>query len=68
VAAGSRTAEVIRKIREGYPDFPIIATGGKNEESIKDTIEAGANAISYTPPSPGELFKETMLKYRDMFR
>lgn len=68
VAAGSRTAEVVRKIRESYADFPIIATGGKNEESMRETIEAGANAISYTPPSTGELFKDTMTKYRDMAR
>ncbi|MBV7275516.1 hydrolase [Clostridium thailandense] len=68
VAAGSRTAEVVRKIREGYADFPIIATGGKSEESIMEVIEAGANAISYTPPSTGELFKETMNKYRNMDR
>ncbi len=68
VAAGSKTAEIIKKIRESYPDFPIIATGGKSEESIRETIEAGANAISYTPPSTGELFKETMNKYRNMDR
>jgi hypothetical protein len=27
-------------------------------------IEAGAIAISYTPPSTGELFKEIMDRYR----
>ena len=51
VSAAERTAGVVRKIREKFPDVPIIATGGPTEESILRTIEAGANAISYTPPS-----------------
>ncbi|AKN33521.1 hydrolase [Clostridium carboxidivorans P7] len=66
VAAGKRSAEVVRKIRKKYPEFPIIATGGKDEKSIKETIEAGANAISYTPPTTSELFGVTMEKYRNM--
>lgn len=66
VSVGKRTAEVVRKIREKYPELPIIATGGKSEESIKQTIEAGANAISYTPETTAELFSGTMEKYRNM--
>lgn len=66
VSAGKRTAEVVRKIREHHHSFPIIATGGKNSESIKETIEAGANAISYTPPTTAELFSKTMERYRNM--
>lgn len=46
------------------PDVPIIATGGPGDETIMATIEAGANAITYTPPTPGELFKVLMEKYR----
>ena len=37
---------------------------GKTNESIYETIVAGANAITYTPPSTQELFKELMAKYR----
>ncbi len=66
VSAGKKTAYVVKKIREKYPEFPILATGGKTEESIKETIEAGANAITYTPPTTGELFSEIMNRYRDM--
>ena len=33
--------------------------------NILKTIEAGANAITYTPPSTQDLFKEMMLKYRE---
>jgi pentose-5-phosphate-3-epimerase len=65
VSAGKRTAEVVRKIRETHPSFPIIATGGKSEDSIKETIDAGANAISYTPPTTGEIFRRIMDKYRE---
>ena len=50
VSAASRTPEVVRKIREKFPEVPIIATGGPTPESIIETIEAGANAITYTPP------------------
>jgi len=65
VSAGSRTPQVVRKIRESYPTFPIMATGGKTIETIKETIGAGANAISYTPPATAELFKEIMIKHRN---
>lgn len=64
VAAAAKTASVVRKIREEFPDVPIMATGGPTDETILETIEAGANAISWTPPTTAELFKETMDKYR----
>lgn len=65
VAAGRRTAEVVRAAREEYPDLPIIATGGNSPESIRATIEAGANALSWTPPSAPELQGMMMDQYRD---
>lgn len=34
------------------------------EADIRETIAAGANAITYTPPSNGELFSKKMKKYR----
>ena len=43
----------------------IIATGGGQEDSIKRTIDAGANAISYTPPTTKELFSTMMDDYRN---
>lgn len=65
VACGKNTPEVVRKIRDNYPNVPIIASGGKDNESVQRTIEAGANAITYTPPSTQELFSELMAVYRD---
>lgn len=64
VSGARNTARIVRKIREKYADFPIIATGGPTEESILETIEAGANAITYTPPSNTEIMKKLMDKYR----
>ncbi|MBO4127737.1 hydrolase [Streptococcus suis] len=64
VSCGIETPRVVKKIREAFPDFPIIATGGPTEDSIRRVIEAGANAVSYTAPSNGELFKGKMEKYR----
>jgi 2-keto-3-deoxy-6-phosphogluconate aldolase len=64
VAAGAKTADVVRSIRSRYPDLPIIASGGKTGETILKTIEAGANAITYTSPTTAELFSAMMTKYR----
>lgn len=65
VSGASKTADIIKRIRDIDEEVAIIATGGKSDETIQKAIEAGANAISYTPPSTGELFKETMERYRN---
>jgi hypothetical protein len=41
-----------------------VAGGGPTEESIIKTIKAGANAITYTPPTSAEIFRNLMNKYR----
>ena len=64
VSGGANTAKIVAKIRANYPALPIIATGGSTEESILATIEAGANSITHTPPSSGEMFRVKMDKYR----
>ena len=65
VSAASATPEVVRKIKKLYPKIPVIATGGPTDESILETIYAGANAITWTPPSNGEIFNEIMTAYRE---
>lgn len=65
VSGGKNTPNIIRKIREEFPDFPIIATGGPTIETIQKTIEAGANAITYTPPPSVEIMGDLMDKYRE---
>lgn len=65
VSAAARTPEIVAGIRGNFPDVPIIATGGPTEESIRATIQAGANAITYTPPTTGSLFSGIMEGHRD---
>ena len=65
VSAAAETPAVVRCIREQHPDVPIIATGGPTDESILETIRAGANAITWTPPSNGEIFRDIMAAYRE---
>ena len=65
VAAAGKTPQLVHAIRERFPDIPIIATGGNRPETIAQTIEAGANAITYTPPTARELFKTMMNRYRE---
>lgn len=64
VSGGKNTADIVRKIKKQYPEFPVIATGGPTEESIRETILAGANAITYTPPLSGDVMSDLMDKYR----
>ncbi len=65
VSGGKYTADLVKKIRkEVGDDFPIIATGGPTDESIQETIRAGANAITYTPPTSADIFASVMEEYR----
>ncbi|MDD5799326.1 MAG: hypothetical protein PUD09_01555 [Coriobacteriales bacterium] len=65
VAGGKDTPDIVAKIRKDHPGIPIIASGGKTNESIAATIDAGANAITYTPPAAHELFSKMMDQYRE---
>ncbi len=65
VASGPNTPALVRSIRQKFPNVPMIATGGNQPDTILETIDAGANAITYTPPSAQELFKSMMAKYRE---
>jgi len=67
VSGAKRTAYIVSKIREKHPDFPIIATGGSSNDSIRETIKAGANAITYTPPIVADILNEIMVRYRGIY-
>lgn len=67
VSGAAETPAIVRQIRKRFPDVPVIATGGPTEETILETIRAGANAITYTPPTNGELFAESMRRYRSSY-
>jgi len=64
ISAADKTPEVVAQVRRDFPDIPIIATGGPTDETILRTIAAGANAITWTPPSTGEVFRGIMDAYR----
>jgi len=64
VSAGKGTPSVVARLRERYPELPILATGGRTGASIEATVVAGANAVICTPPSNRELFSPIMERYR----
>lgn len=65
VSGGKNTPELVEKIRKTVgEEFPIIATGGPSDEAIISTITAGANAITFTPPTTAEIFAKVMESYR----
>ena len=65
VSGGKDTVDLVKWVREQYPDFPIIASGGKTDASIEATIDAGANAITYTAYGMMETyFHKKMETYR----
>lgn len=65
ISGGAKTAQIVREVRNKVgTEIPIIATGGPTEESILETINAGANAITYTPPTTAEIFSGVMDDYR----
>lgn len=65
VSGGKNTVELVKWVRDQYPDFPIIASGGNTDEKILATIEAGANAITYTAFGQMEsMFHKKMDQYR----
>ncbi len=65
VSAAANTPEAVARIRDKFPDVAILATGGPTNETVKATVEAGANVISWTPPSAAEIFKSMMNRYRE---
>ncbi|WP_268913321.1 hydrolase [Lentilactobacillus sp. SPB1-3] len=69
VAGGKKTSELVRwvveELGDEHPNFPIIASGGKTDEQITETIEAGAHAITFAANGITEAtFKKKMAGYR----
>lgn len=65
ISGGKDTPELVRHARSIVgAEFPIIATGGPLEENVLATIAAGANSITYTPPTSADIFRKKMEKYR----
>lgn len=68
VAGGAETADLVKWVRKQFPTTPIIASGGKTDEQIAETIAAGANAITYTTFGTTEkTFQKKMEQYRKIY-
>lgn len=64
VAAGKDTAQVVYLIKQRYPEIPVLASSGKSDEAMAQTIAAGANALTWTPPSAQAMQGAMMDRYR----
>lgn len=64
VAAGKDTAQVVYLIKQRYPEIPVLASSGRSDEAILETIAAGANALTWTPPSAQAIQGAMMNRYR----
>ncbi|MBW3519203.1 hypothetical protein [Flavobacterium sp. NKUCC04_CG] len=65
ITGGNETCRIIEYLQQNYPNYPVMATGGKTLTNISAAIDIGAQAIVLTPPSNGELFKSIMQNYRN---
>ncbi|MBW1654293.1 hypothetical protein [Flavobacterium quisquiliarum] len=64
VSGGMHTNKIVQEIKAKFPNFPIMATGGKSLTDIEESINSGSKAIVLSPPSNKDLFKSIMDKYR----
>lgn len=55
----------LRKFRRKLPDFPLIASDNPTGGLVRETVQAGADAISRTTPPTAGLFREPMAAYRE---
>lgn len=65
VAAAAETPAIVRSIRERYPDVPIIATAARRMRASSRPFRPAPIAITWTPPTNGEIFRDIMAAYRD---
>ncbi|MFT8705292.1 MAG: dioxygenase [Bifidobacterium sp.] len=64
VAAGANTTATVTSIRAHHPEIPILASCGSTENTIVNTLQAGADALTWTPPSAQQLQSQMMARYR----
>jgi DNA-binding NarL/FixJ family response regulator len=63
VTVVSECEDIASRIKAGASIINV--SGGPKDETILKTIEAGANAITWTPPSSNELLGHIMDQYRE---
>lgn len=65
ISGAQHTPAIVHMAKQMCPYVPVIATGGPSEATILETIRAGADAISFTPPSVSDIFSKQMEIFRD---
>lgn len=65
ISGAQRTPAIVHTVKTTLPYVPVIATGGPTEATILETVKAGADAISFTPPSISDIFSKQMEIFRD---
>lgn len=64
ISTGEFTAETVATVRELVPESVIMANGGPYDSTIKATIEMGAKAIVFNPPTATEMLRSIFDDYR----
>jgi hypothetical protein len=64
VSGAQDTPDIVRLIRDLAPEVPVIGTGGPTDETIRAVLNAGAHAVTFTPPTTAHLFRGIMERYR----
>ena len=64
VSGAAQTPEIVRQIRQQFPEVPIIATGGPTRRPSWPPSRPAPTPSPIHPPTNGELFAESMRKYR----
>lgn len=62
---GANTPAIVRKIRTGVPRFSDYCHRRQQAGHIAATVAAGANAITFTPPSAPGTVQSDDDRYRD---
>ncbi|HET8865363.1 MAG TPA: hypothetical protein VFM80_06655 [Gracilimonas sp.] len=65
ISTGEFTAETVATVKELVPESVIIANGGPHDSTIKATIEMGAQAIVFNPPTATEILRSIFDDYRN---
>lgn len=65
ISTGETTSETIANVRNKLPSVPIMASGGPHDSTICETLDAGADAIVYNPPTATEILRKVFDDYRN---
>lgn len=65
ISTGELTVETVATVRGLVPDSVIMANGGPHDSTINETINVGAEAIVFSPPTATEMLRSIFDDYRN---